>query len=140
MQDTPQGSGQPQEPQTPPPPQSPPPQAAPPSGGGSQNRTIMLILAYLGILALIPLLTEKDDAEVQWHAKYGIVLTVTWIVVWIVLFIVALIPVIGNIIGCLFTVVLPLGILAIHIICIIKAINGERFRLPVVADFADQWK
>ena len=141
MQDTPQGSGQSQGPQTPPPSQTPPPQAPPPTGGQvSQNRTIMLVLAYLWILALIPLLTEKDDAEVQWHAKYGIVLTVTWIVVWVVLLIIAMIPVVGQIIGCLLSVVLPLGILAIHIICIIKAVNGERFRLPVIADFADQWK
>ena len=139
MQDTPQGPSTPPSSQMPP--QTPPPQAPPPAGGGSQNRTIMLILAYLGILALIPLLTEKDDAEVQWHAKYGLVLTVTWIVLWVVLAIISMVlSFIGGIIGCLFSFILPIGILVIHIICIIKAINGERFRLPVLADFADQWK
>jgi uncharacterized membrane protein len=100
----------------------------------------MLILSYLGILALIPLLTEKEDAEVQWHAKHGIVLLVAWIVLWIVLFIIGMVPVVGQVIGCLLSIVLPLGILAVHIICIIKAINGERFRLPFISDFADQWQ
>ena len=137
MQDTPQGSGQSQGPTSPPPPASPPPGT---TGGVSQNRTIMLILSYLGILALIPLLTEKDDTEVQWHAKHGIVLLVAWIVLWIVLFIIGMVPVVGQVIGCLLSIVLPLGILAVHIICIIKAINGERFRLPFISDFADQWQ
>ena len=57
-------------PPTPPP--APPPEAPPaaPSGGDgvSENRTIMVVLSYLWILALIPLLVEKDDQEVQWHA------------------------------------------------------------------------
>lgn len=134
MQENPQGAGQP--PQTPP---SIPP--SPSQGAGqSPNRTIMLILSYLGILALVPLLVEKEDQEIQWHAKHGIVLMVTWVVLWVVLFVISLIPVIGQILGCLLSVVLPLGALAIHIICIIKAINGQKFRLPVVTDFADQWR
>ena len=122
------------------------PSATPPTpdsstGGISPNRGPMIVLAYLWILALIPLLVEKDDPEVQWHAKYGLVLTVTWIVLWVVLAIISMVlSFIGGIIGCLFSFILPIGILVIHIICIIKAINGERFRLPVLADFADQWK
>lgn len=34
----------------------------------------MIVLAYLWLLALTPLLVEKDDAELQWHAKHGLVL------------------------------------------------------------------
>ena len=52
MPDTPDA---PEEQQTPPP---PPPQM-------SSNRTAMIILAYLGFLALIPLLLEKEDADIQ---------------------------------------------------------------------------
>ena len=40
----------------------------------SPNRGVMIVLAYLWLLALIPLLLEKQDAEVQWHAKHGLVL------------------------------------------------------------------
>ena len=65
---------------TPPPPPPPPPGGSytppppPPPGGPlpSSDRTIMLVLSYLGILALIPLLMKKDDTEVQWHAKNGL--------------------------------------------------------------------
>ena len=71
-----------------------------PSQSISPNRTIMLVLAYLGILALIPLLVETDDSEIQWHAKHGIVLMATWIVLSIALAIVSSIPVIGWVLGC----------------------------------------
>ena len=43
----------------------------------------MIVLAYLGPLALIPLLMEKEDQEVQWHAKHGLVLTVAEVAVFI---------------------------------------------------------
>ena len=36
----------------------------------------MIVLAYLWLLAVIPLLVEKQDPEVQWHAKHGIVLMI----------------------------------------------------------------
>jgi uncharacterized membrane protein len=126
-------------PETPPgPPPEPPNQ--PPAGNVSPNRTIMLILSYLGILALVPLLVEQDDPEVQWHAKHGIILAVSWIVIFIGLSILSMVPVIGAIFGCAGFGVLWLAALAIHILCIIKAVNGERLRLPFISDFADQWK
>ena len=40
----------------------------------------MIVLAYLWPLALVPLLVEKNDPEVQWHAKHGIVLMVAELV------------------------------------------------------------
>src|SRR5258707_12917568 len=65
---------------TPPPPPppggsyTPPPPPPPGAPAPNSDRTIMLVLSYLGILALIPLLVKKDDPEVQWHAKNGTVL------------------------------------------------------------------
>ncbi len=47
----------------------------------SPNASVMIVLAYLWPLAVVPLLVEKNDPEVQWHAKHGIVLMVAEIVV-----------------------------------------------------------
>ena len=47
---------------------------------GSPNRGMMIVLAYLWLLALVPLVVEKQDAEIQWHARNGIVLMVAEIV------------------------------------------------------------
>ena len=72
----------------------PPPPAAP---AGDSNRTLMLVLSYLGLLALIPLLVEKNDREVQWHAKHGLVQCALWIVVSIVFAILSMVPFLGCI-------------------------------------------
>jgi uncharacterized membrane protein len=50
------------------------PPSPPPSGVASPNRGIMIVISYLWLLALVPLLLEKQDTEVQWHAKHGLVL------------------------------------------------------------------
>jgi uncharacterized membrane protein len=98
----------------------------------------MLVLSYLGILALIPLLTKKDDPEVQWHAKNGLMLTAAYVVFWIVWSIFShFLPSMA----CFLTLVpcaIGVGYLALIIVSIMKAVNGQRFRLPVLSDMADK--
>jgi uncharacterized membrane protein len=119
----------------------PPP---PPPIGQSSNRGIMIVLSYLLLLALVPLLVEKEDKEVQWHAKHGIVLMVAEIVLWIALGIVQV--VIGTIapfgLGCLLSVlwfILWIGILILHVMCIVKGVNGQRFLVPGISEYASRF-
>jgi uncharacterized membrane protein len=120
-------------PSAPPPPAPPPPAASP-----SSNRNVMIALAYLWILAVIPLIVEKDDADVQWHAKHGLVLTVLEIILYAVLAVVSMVPIVGCI-----TVFLPfvvfVGFLIVRILAITKALNGERFTIPGISDFANRF-
>ena len=137
-------------PSTPPPGGSytPPPPPPPPAGGGSapgSDRTLMLVLSYFGILCLIPLLMKKDDAEVQWHAKNGLSFVIAEVVLAIAFmilgFVAGHIPIAGCGIAAVMMVVwcvFWIGILVVHIMAIMKAIRGERMRLPVVSDFADK--
>src|SRR3954453_417889 len=62
-----------------------PPPPPPPIGGSapSSDRTLMVVLSCLWILCLIPLLTKKDDNEVQWHAKNGRAILIGEIGVWV---------------------------------------------------------
>jgi uncharacterized membrane protein len=129
---------------TPPPPPpggsyTPPP--PPPPGGPAPNsdRTIMLVLSYLGILCLIPLLAKKDDPEVQWHAKNGTALFGAEVIVFIIRIMLFFIHI--PFLGCGLAVVfcaIWIGFLALSIICIMKAVKGERFRIPVLTDFAEK--
>ena len=57
----------------------------------SDKTAIMIVLSYLWLLALVPLLVEKEDKKVQWHAKHGIVLMLAEIVLWIAITIVTVI-------------------------------------------------
>lgn len=126
MPDTPDA---PEEQQTPP---LPPPQMSP-------NRTAMVILAYLGFLALIPLLVEKEDADIQWHAKHGLVLMLSWMLLFVALAIISSIPGLGMVIGCGVSPFLMLIIFFVHVFAIVKALDGERLLVPVISEFADRW-
>lgn len=126
------------EPTVPPPPTTPPPAAPPPAAGGSSNKTLMLVLSYLGLLALIPLLVEKEDAEVQWHAKHGLVLTAFWIVVFMVFTMLSFIPGVGCVTS-IISLFLWIPMLVVMVLCIVKATNGQRFKIPGVSDFADKF-
>jgi uncharacterized membrane protein len=140
MDETPQGTNDSAPPPPPPPPAETPAQPPAKDAGAtvSPNRSIMIVLSYFGPLALIPLLVEKDDNEVQWHAKHGLVLFVTWVVIFVGIAIVSQIPGIGCIFF-LLGVVVWFAVLVISILCIVKGINGERFLIPGISEFADRF-
>ncbi len=114
-----------------------------PTGQPPSNRGVMIVLSYLWILALVPLLTEKEDKEVQWHAKHGIVLMVAEIVFWIAFTILAnIIAVVTLGLGSLFGLmgpVLALVFLIVHVVCIMKGVNGQRFIVPYVSEYANKF-
>lgn len=120
----------------PPPPPPPPPMAPPPAGGGpvSSNRNVMIVLAYLWLLALVPLLTEKEDQEVQWHAKHGLVLLVAEILAWVVYFVLSMIPAVGCVIMILAPIIWLIFVV-LRIMCIVKGVNGQRLLIPGLSDF-----
>jgi len=116
---------------------TPPP--LPTAGAPSSNRGVMIVLSYLWLLSLVPLLVEKDDAEVQWHAKHGVVLMLAELFLWIAMYIVQ--AILGTILGCLFALLtFPVGlaIIAVHILAIVKGLNGRRLIIPGVSQYTDR--
>jgi len=109
----------------------------------SPNRGLMIVLAYLWILAVIPLLVEKNDREVQWHAKHGVVLMVTELVLWVaILFVTSVISMAALPLGCvlsLFAVFAWLGVLVLHAVAIVKGIGGGRLIIPGISQYADRF-
>ena len=114
--------------------------ATPGSSAPSSNRNVMILLSYLWLLALIPLVVEKDDREVQWHAKHGLVLAVAEMIFWVVFQI--LLFVLGSFLGCIvgiFAPLIALGIVILHIVAIVKGINGQRLIVPGLSQYADKF-
>lgn len=125
---------------TPPPP--PPPGGIPPTpGSASPNRGIMIVLSYLWLLALIPLLVEKDDREVQWHAKNGLLLTGAEVVIGILLSIFTSMVAFLDLgcTGCVLHSALFVVILVVHIMAIVKGVNGQRLIIPGLSQYADRF-
>jgi uncharacterized membrane protein len=96
----------------------------------------MLMLSYLGPLSLVPILAEKSDAEVQWHAKNGLVLfAAAAVVAMIGVFLFTIL----HIYGC---VSMLLGVSAALIygafvaIGISRALRGERLVITGLTDLA----
>ena len=110
---------------------------------GSPNRGIMIVLAYLWLLALVPLVVEKGDAEVQWHARNGIVLMIAEIVAlgayvaFTTLVSLAMLG-LGFALG-LLLVVAWIAVLGLHVVAILKGINGGRLILPGISAYATRF-
>ena len=122
---------------TPPPPPPPPPVGG--TGSGGSDRGLMVFLAYFGLFALIPLLTKKDDPDIQWHAKNGLTLSIAWVVVaigWQIVGIVLPLPIrlIWSTCGCF----IGLAFLVLDILCMVKAFGGTRMRVPVITDMGEK--
>ena len=103
----------------------------------------MIVLAYLWPLALVPLLVEKQDAEVQWHAKPGIVLRVAELVLlFAYIFVTSIVSLATLGLGCvlsLFLVFAWVGILVVHVVAILTGINGTRFIIPGLSEYANRF-
>lgn len=92
------------------------------------NDTLMGVLAYLGILCLIPLFAAKDSEFAQYHAKQGLTLFVfeigLWVIDWILIFVfwpaTILMPIVS------------IAFLVLSIIGIVNVINGKKVPLPII--------
>ena len=123
-----------------PPPPPPVVEPAVAESGGGDNRTIMVVLSYLYFFCLVPLFVEKDDKEVQWHAKHGVVLMGADLVVAMAFSVMSFAT--GGILGCLlapFWALLHFALFVVRIIAIVKGTQGERLILPVVSEFANKF-
>ncbi len=117
----------------------PAPPSPPPAGGASSNRNLMVFLAYLWILVLVPLLIEEKDEEVRWHARHGLVLMAAEFVLWVVVQI-AMFAMGG--IGCFLTpflFMLFVAFVVVRIACIVRGMDGRRFRIPVLTPLVDRF-
>jgi uncharacterized membrane protein len=102
-------------------------------------------IGYISILFLVPLLAAKNNAFAQFHAKQSMVSTtgfvVAFVILWIMWFMLAFIPVVGWAM-CLiiYFVVMALCIvwLVFAIMGFVKALQGEYWRMPVVADLVER--
>lgn len=104
-------------------------------------------LSYvLGLITGIVFLMLEKDSFVRFHAFQSIIASVAWLVFWIAFgiatSILAIIPFLGFLVallGMLISLVLGLGAMVLWIVLIIKAYQGERWKLPYVGDMAERY-
>lgn len=140
--------------QNPPPVQmssQPPVQAAKSSTGLDENIASLLSYVFGWVSGLIFFLIEKDSRLVRFHAMQSLLFNVLFgviaIALWIVLFIVFMVA--SQISGALTTllsllslliwVVFTIAILVGWVMCLVKAFQGQYFKLPVIGNFAEKF-
>ena len=140
--------------QNPPPVQvssQPPATAGKSSTGLDENLAALLSYVFGWISGLIFFLMEKDSRLVRFHAMQSILLGAAAIVIFVVFWIVAVVSslVVGYISGILGGIVwivmmlvggaLGIGIFVAAIISLIKAYQGQYFKLPVIGNYAEKF-
>ena len=104
---------------------------------------VMLFLSYFSIFALIPYLTVKDSDYIRWHAKQGLTFSAVWFGLWIAAMVIgtilAFIPVLGLLLSMLIWLAIGVGGFVLWVMCLVKAFGGERWKIPIIGEFADKW-
>jgi uncharacterized membrane protein len=132
--------------------QNPPPvQTSKSSTGLDENVAALLSYVFGWLSGLIFFLIEKDSRLVRFHAMQSLLFNVLVGIVAIVLWVAQVIFIIiggmaGDVIGMLVSVVSMLiwvvffiGILIAFVMCLIKAFQGQYFKLPVIGNFAEKF-
>lgn len=106
------------------------------STSSEMDPKVSSLLSYLlGIIGGIIFYAISKNSYVRFHAMQSIIASVAVIVLYVVLM------VFGWIIPFLWVInwLINLGILALWIVLMVKAYQGEKFKLPVIGDMAEKY-
>jgi len=134
--------------------QNPPPvQTAPAKSSTGLDENLAALLSYVAgwVSGLIFFLIEKDSRLVRFHAMQSLLLSGVGLVIGIALWFLSIISwvVVSQVSGVLsfllsvivglVAFVLGIGILIGVIIALIKAYQGQYFKLPIIGNFAEKF-
>ena len=128
-------------PQPPPP---PPPQAATSTPDIPENVVCALTYALGALSAVLFLVLEpySKNPRVRFHAFQSLFVSVAVFVLWFALLIMSgmlvFLPYVGAAMGSAVLALFGLAWLGLWIVLMLKAYQGERWKLPVIGDFAEK--
>lgn len=129
----------------------PPSQIAKSSTGLDENVAALLSYVMTWITGLVFFLMEKSSRLVRFHAMQAILLGATAVVLgivlwfgWIIFAVVGamisdFLPALVSVVFGLLLFVFWIGIVIAWIMCLIKAYQGQYFKLPVLGNFAEKF-
>lgn len=111
---------------------------------GALPETIAGALAYFVVPAIVFLFVEpyRSNRFLRFHSFQSLGACFVGIVIGAALrvvgFTVFFIPVLGRLLFVLVSMVVSLAVFAVWVVLIVKALQGEMFKLPLVGDFAER--
>lgn len=110
-------------------------------GDLDEEDKVMLVFSYLWVLALVPFMVSRRE-YVRWHAKQGLMLCGLACLVFLgVIFVGAILATLTKVFAWLFAfalINLALLYMALAIVCMIKAMRGERWAIPFLGDLVER--
>lgn len=112
------------------------------SSGLAPNVASLLCYVCTFITGIVFLIIEKENKDVRFHAWQAIIFGAAAVVVQIAFSVLgAILGAIASFLGAIFAVLSPIVWLAFFIfwiIAMIKAYQGERYKLPLLGDMAEK--
>jgi uncharacterized membrane protein len=112
---------------------------------GGLNDKLAGMLAYVTFIpAIVFLLIEpfKKNRFIRFHAFQCLFLWAALVVLSVVLrlafFVLFLIPILGHLLWLVVWLVLSVGCFILWVVLLVKAFQGEMFKLPVIGDWAER--
>jgi uncharacterized membrane protein len=105
----------------------------------SSSRLWLLALGYIPVLGLLPLLLEKRDREVRWHARNGQLLFGAVAAVGIAA---TLVGIVVPSLSCLYAVAMLIASLlyiSVATLAALTAFSGGRLVIPVISRYASRF-
>ena len=131
--------------------QNPPPGQIGKSSTGLDENIAALLSYVLGwVSGLVFFLMEKDSKLVRFHAMQSILFCVVvavlgialWVVTFLILLVGAMLPdIMGSLLallGTLIWLVFSVAMLIAWILCLVRAYQGQFFKLPVIGNMAEK--
>ncbi|MCL2140279.1 MAG: DUF4870 domain-containing protein [Dehalococcoidia bacterium] len=112
------------------------------SSSGLQENIAGVLCYLFSIAAIIFIIIEKTNKNIRFHAFQALIVYIAFIVVWIGL--VILMIILGAIhsalaaIGGILMFVFAIATLVVIVMALIKAYQCQRWRIPVIGDFAEK--
>jgi len=96
-----------------------------------------LILCYAGPWAFLPYLHAREDEELHWHARQGVLLAFTEVVVALALLFLGLFPIFGYVAVRLLLPFWLLWCLVMSAASVLQGTKGKKHRIPILHQFVE---
>jgi uncharacterized membrane protein len=114
--------------------------AAPAASTGGLDQNVAGMLAYFTIIpAIIFLVVEPYNKNrfIRFHAFQCLFVAAAWVALWFALTILTFIPGV-NLLMLIIGPVVAIGGFILFVVLIVKAYQGQKFKLPVIGDMAEK--
>jgi len=96
-----------------------------------------LILCYAGPWAFLPYLRCREDEELLWHARQGVLLAFAEAALALALVITGLFPIVGLLAVRFLLPIWLLWCLSMSVTTVLQACKGKRHKIPVISGLMD---